>query len=40
MINLKEKLLKLKKEKSLYEVALDSGISESSLYNYLNDYKK
>ena len=25
---------------SLYEIALDIGISESTLYNYINDYKK
>lgn len=32
-------LLKLKKTKSLYDIALDIGISESSLYNYVNKYK-
>ena len=36
---MKKKILKLKKKISLYEISLDMGISESSLYNYLNDYK-
>lgn len=37
---MKEKILKLKEKKSLYEIALDMDISESTLYNYINDYKK
>ena len=37
---MKSKILKLKEKMSLYEVAVDMGISESTLYNYLNDYKK
>lgn len=37
---MKEKILKLKEKESLYEIALEIGISESTLYNYLNDYKK
>ena len=37
---MKSKLLSLKEKISLYEVALDIGVSESTLYNYVNDYKK
>ena len=37
---MKEKLKKLKEKKSLYEISLDIGVSNSSLYNYLNDYKE
>ena len=37
---MKEKILKLKSQKSLYEVALDIGVSEASLYCYLSNYKK
>lgn len=37
---MKEKILELKKKKSLYRIALDMDISESTLYNYINDYKK
>ena len=37
---MKEKILKLKSKKSLYEVAIDIGVSEASLYCYLNNYKK
>ena len=37
---MQKKILKLKEKSSLYEVALDIGISESTLYNYVNDYKK
>ena len=37
---MKSKILSLKEKISLYEVALDIGISESTLYNYVNDYKK
>ena len=37
---MKSKILSLKEKTSLYEVALDIGISESTLYNYINDYKK
>ena len=29
----------MKKDRSLFEIALDIGISESSLYNYVSDYK-
>lgn len=36
---MREKILELKKKYSLYEIALDIGISESSLYNYVNKYK-
>ena len=25
---------------SLYDISLDIGISEATLYNYVNDYKK
>ena len=35
-----QKILELKKEKSLYEIALDIEVSESSLYNYINNYRK
>jgi DNA-binding CsgD family transcriptional regulator len=35
-----QKILELKKEKSLYEIALDMEVSESSLYNYINNYRK
>ena len=37
---MKSKVLSLKERMSLYEIALDMGISESTLYNYINDYKK
>ena len=37
---MKQKILELKKKTSLYEIALDIGISEATLYNYVNDYKK
>lgn len=37
---MKRKILKLKEKESLYEIALDIGLSESTLYNYVNDYKK
>lgn len=37
---MKEKLLKMKSKKSLYDIALDIGVSEASLYCYLNSYKK
>lgn len=37
---MKLKILSLKERMSLYEIALDMGISESTLYNYVNDYKK
>lgn len=37
---MKLKILSLKEKMSLYEIALDMGISESTLYNYVNDYKK
>jgi plasmid maintenance system antidote protein VapI len=37
---MKGEILKLKKKESLYEIALDIGISEATLYNYVNDYKK
>lgn len=37
---MKERILKLKSKKSLYEVALDIGVSEASLYCYLSNYKK
>lgn len=37
---MKRKILKLKEKESLYEIALEIGLSESTLYNYLNDYKK
>jgi transcriptional regulator with XRE-family HTH domain len=36
----KQKILKLKKRLSLYDIALDIGISESTLYNYVNEYKQ
>lgn len=36
---MKSRILNLKKDKSLYDIALDIGISESTLYNYVNDYK-
>lgn len=36
---MKSRILNLKKNKSLYDIALDIGISESTLYNYVNDYK-
>ena len=34
------KIKKLKESKSLYEIALDIGISEYSLYCYFNRYNK
>ena len=34
------KILKFKERKNLYEIALDIGISEYSLYCYINSYKK
>ena len=37
---MKLKILSLKERMNLYEIALDMGISESTLYNYVNDYKK
>ena len=37
---MKQKILELKKKTSLYDIALDIGISEATLYNYVNDYKK
>ena len=37
---MKQKILELKKKTSLYDMALDMGISEATLYNYVNDYKK
>lgn len=37
---MKQKILKLKKRLSLYDIALDIGISESTLYNYVNEYKQ
>jgi DNA-binding CsgD family transcriptional regulator len=37
---MKQKILKLKEKESLYEIALEMGLSETTLYNYLNDYKK
>lgn len=37
---MKRRILRLKKNKSLYNIALDIGISEFSLYSYMNDYKK
>ena len=37
---MKVDILNLKKKMSLYEIALDIGISEATLYNYVNDYKK
>jgi hypothetical protein len=37
---MKEKILKLKEKESLYEIALEIGLSEATLYNYLTDYKK
>ena len=37
---MKRKILNLKNRMSLYEIALDIGISESSLYSYVNDYRK
>ena len=37
---MKQKILTLKEKLSLYEIALDMGISEATLYNYVNDYKK
>ena len=37
---MKLKILSLKERMTLYEIALDMGISESNLYNYVNDYKK
>lgn len=37
---MKLKILSLKERMSLYEIALDMGISESTLYNYVNDYRK
>jgi len=36
---MKRRILKMKKDRSLFEIALDIGISESSLYNYVSDYK-
>ena len=36
---MRNKILKLKEKMSLYDMALDIGISESSLYNYLNSYR-
>ena len=37
---MKERILKIKEQSSLYSIALDIGISESTLYNYINDYRK
>lgn len=37
---MKQKILKLKEKESLYEIALEMGLSEATLYNYLNDCKK
>ena len=37
---MKQKILKLKEKESLYEIALEIGLSETTLYNYLTDYKK
>ena len=37
---MKQKILKLKEKESLYEIALEMGLSETTLYNYLTDYKK
>ena len=37
---MRRKILSLKKSMSLYEVALEIGISESTLYNYINNYKE
>ena len=37
---MKQKILELKKKISLYEIALDIGISEATLYNYVTNYKK
>jgi DNA-binding LacI/PurR family transcriptional regulator len=37
---MRKRILSLKKRMSLYDVALDIGISESTLYNYINNYKK
>ena len=37
---MKQKILKLKEKESLYEIALEVGLSETTLYNYLTDYKK
>jgi hypothetical protein len=37
---MKERILKLKSKKNLYEVAGDIGISEASLYCYLSNFKK
>lgn len=37
---MKRKILSLKNKMSLYDIALDIGISESSLYCYINNYRK
>ena len=36
---MKSNIEKLKKTKNMLMIALDMGISESSLYNYINNYK-
>ena len=37
---MKHEIMNLKRERSLYDIALDIGISEASLYCYLNNYRK
>lgn len=37
---MRDYILNLKRDKSLYEIALEIGISEYSLYCYMNDYNK
>lgn len=37
---MKSRILRLKQKKSLYSIALDIGISEYSLYCYVNNYNK
>ena len=37
---MKNKILKLREKMSLYEIAIEIGISETTLYSYINDYKK
>jgi hypothetical protein len=35
---MKTKILEIKKKESLYDIALDIGISETSLYRFINNY--
>ena len=37
---MRQKLLKLKETDNLYNMSLDIGISESSLYNYMTERRK